>query len=105
MVSIGTGGEKSSNSLQYVHARLQRRTGMICASSGCSVSVKARAILMAPRRLRCTALMRRRKVVRLVGMNTSIYYNINSGLPESKRSIQGISAVERRIGLLNELPL
>ena len=34
MVSVGTGFETSSNSLQYSQARLQRRIGMMCASSG-----------------------------------------------------------------------
>ena len=38
---IGTGGEKSSNSLQYVQARLHRRTGMICTRKGCSVETSA----------------------------------------------------------------
>ena len=32
--AVGTGAEWSSNSLQYVHARLQRRIGMRCARTG-----------------------------------------------------------------------
>ena len=42
--SSGTGFEKSSNSLQYVQAKLHRRVGMICTRKGCSVESKAFAI-------------------------------------------------------------
>ncbi len=37
MTSVGTGGEKSSYSLQYVQDRLQRRMGIMCAMMGWSV--------------------------------------------------------------------
>src|SRR5260221_4400648 len=37
--------------------------GMMCASSGWSVEASARIAILAPRRLRCRALARRRKVV------------------------------------------
>src|SRR5216110_2550071 len=42
--STATGGEKSSNSLQYVHARLHRRMGMICTRKGCFVEIRALAM-------------------------------------------------------------
>jgi len=48
MTSVGTGFEKSSNSLQYLQARLQRRMGMIWASSGCSGERNPQAILLHP---------------------------------------------------------
>ena len=48
MVSIGTGFEKSSYSLQYSQARLQRRMGMMWASSGCSEERNPQAILLQP---------------------------------------------------------
>src|SRR5712672_4019796 len=43
--SSGTGLEKSSNSLQYVQARLQRRLGMICTKIGCLVDASALPIM------------------------------------------------------------
>src|SRR6185369_9259681 len=61
MVSSGTGFEKSSYSLQYSQARMQRRMGMMCASNGWSVDTKARATSQAPRRSRKAALTRRRR--------------------------------------------
>src|SRR5437763_324647 len=42
MISVGTGLEKSSYSLQYSHARLQRRIGIIWASRGWSVGASDR---------------------------------------------------------------
>src|SRR5437588_4936686 len=42
--SSDTGGEKSSKSLQYVQARLQRRVGMMCTRKGCVVETSAFAI-------------------------------------------------------------
>src|SRR5690242_13125888 len=41
----GTGLEKSSNSLQYVHARLQRRLGIMCTRIGCFVETSAFPIM------------------------------------------------------------
>ena len=52
MVSVGTGWETSSNSLQYSQARLQRRIGMMWASSGWSVDARPFTINCAPRILR-----------------------------------------------------
>src|SRR5450432_2793823 len=52
ITSVGTGFEKSSYSLQYSQARLQRRIGMICASRGWSVEARAHATLRAPRTAR-----------------------------------------------------
>src|SRR5581483_4433357 len=51
------------NSLQYLQARLQRRTGMMCARSGCSVERRAWATARIPRILRYAFLNRRRRVV------------------------------------------
>src|SRR6266849_5799479 len=68
MVLVGTGLEKSSYSLQYSQARLQRRMGMICASRGWSVEVNAWAIIRAPRMLRWNAFRRRRTMVRVEGI-------------------------------------
>src|SRR4030095_2675459 len=53
--AVGTGFEKSSYSLQYAHERLQRRMGMICASTGCFGDFNALAIIRASRTRRLTA--------------------------------------------------
>src|SRR5438132_343884 len=42
--------------------------GMMCASNGWSVEASARIAILAPRRLRCRALARRRRVVSTDGM-------------------------------------
>src|SRR3984885_10238663 len=94
--SIGTGFEKSSNSLQYVHARLQRRIGMMCASNGWSVEAMARTAIFAPRRLRCRALARRRRDVRAEGIVVRcIYYSIDAhethALPAADGKIRGLN--------------
>src|SRR5258708_7838128 len=39
--AVGTGGDMSSYSLQYLQARLQRRIGMTCAAIGCEVDASA----------------------------------------------------------------
>ncbi len=44
-VSVGTGFEKSSYSLQYVQDRLQRRMGMMCAMMGWRVDIAPQAIM------------------------------------------------------------
>ena len=62
--SIGTGFETSSNSLQYVHARLQRRMGTMCAMYGCDVLATALAIEPISRSFREAAIRRRRAVMR-----------------------------------------
>ncbi len=46
IVSSGTGLEKSSYSLQYLQARLQRRMGMMCAMMGWSVEANPLAIIL-----------------------------------------------------------
>lgn len=58
--SIGTGLLVLSYSLQYPQSRLQRRMGMMCASTGCLVSAKADAIMRHSRVRLCTALKPRR---------------------------------------------
>src|SRR5208282_2439966 len=48
----------------------------MCASKGWSVEASARTAIFAPRRLRCRALARRRRVVRADGMKlVNFYYN------------------------------
>ena len=56
---MGTGSETSSNSLQYVQARLHRRMGTMCAMYGCPVEASAEAIDPTSRTLRVTAFQRR----------------------------------------------
>src|SRR5271169_5043686 len=60
ITSVGTGFEKSSYSLQYVHERLQRRIGMICANMGWSVETRPLAIILSSRRRRFWASSLRR---------------------------------------------
>src|SRR6185312_8664337 len=72
MASVGTGLEKSSYSLQYSHARLHRRVGMMCANRGWSVEANAPAIMRAPRKLRRSAFKRRRTVVPVDGIVTTL---------------------------------
>src|SRR5262249_15170077 len=50
-VSIGTGSEVLSYSLQYLQDRLQRRIGTMCASIGCFVESNPRVINFASRRI------------------------------------------------------
>ena len=58
--SVATGFEKSSNSLQYVHARLQRRIGMMCTRMGCLVEARAFTIMRNSRaRVRANRAARR----------------------------------------------
>src|SRR5882757_8191666 len=57
--SSGTGSETSSNSLQYVQARLHRRIGTMCAIYGCPVEASAEPIDASSRTLRVTAFQRR----------------------------------------------
>src|SRR5271157_4106788 len=76
--SVGTGFEKSSYSLQYSQARLQRRVGMICASSGWSVEANAAAIIRAPRKLRWSTFQRRRTLVPADGIVTSLLQHRDS---------------------------
>src|SRR5450755_3064189 len=72
MAWVATGFEKSSYSLQYSQARLQRRVGMMCANSGWSVEANAPAIMRAPRKLRWSDFKRRRNVVPADGMVTTL---------------------------------
>src|ERR1700732_2735716 len=68
MVSVGTGLEKSSYSLQYSQARLQRRIGIMCASRGGSGENSARKTPRVPRTVRNMDFKRRRKIVRVEGI-------------------------------------
>src|SRR5262245_36646483 len=49
-VSIGTGSEVLSYSLQYLQDRLQRRIGTMCARIGCFVESNPRDMSLASRR-------------------------------------------------------
>src|SRR5690606_33822963 len=49
ITSMSTGSLVLSNSLQYVHARLHRRIGTMCTSTGCFVDAKARTVCRTPR--------------------------------------------------------
>src|SRR5215469_4196864 len=60
IISRGIGFEKSSNSLQYLQARLQRRIGMICAITGWSVEATPFAIILSSRMRRLAAITRPR---------------------------------------------
>ena len=57
--AMSTGSDTSSNSLQYVQARLQRRIGTMCAMYGCEVETNAEPIDANSRYLRVTAFQRR----------------------------------------------
>src|SRR5664279_3842644 len=76
MMSRATGLEKSSYSLQYSQARLQRRIGMICASTGWSVEASPLAIIFNSRSRRLKASTRRRTPDDDFGILSSCYYNI-----------------------------
>src|SRR2546430_8463664 len=73
MLSVGAGLEKSSYSLQYSQARLQRRIGIMCARRGCSVETRARTTSRTPRMLRESAFMRRRRMVWREGIVVFVY--------------------------------
>src|ERR1700722_15971827 len=69
--------------------------GMICASNGWSVEASACAAILAPRRLRCRALARRRRVVRGEGIVVRcIYYSIDADQTHGARSVLGVPGVE-----------
>jgi len=64
--SVGTGLEKSSNSLQYVQERLQRRVGIIWASTGCRVESSPFAIIFHSRSRLCAKSSRLRNFLFVV---------------------------------------
>src|SRR3989338_154903 len=64
--TVGTGGEKSSYSLQYVQERLQRRIGIKCTSKGWSVWTNPQAIRDHIRYQRSNAPAFRRNVFRQI---------------------------------------
>src|SRR5260221_4075082 len=66
--AVGTGGEKSSYSLQYVHDRLQRRIGIMCAMIGCPVETAPPAIMRVSRILRVKDFQPRRSRKAVSGM-------------------------------------
>src|SRR6478736_6674696 len=91
MVSVATGLEQSSYSLQYSQARLQRRMGMMCASSGWSVEASAFAIMRAPRRLRWSAFRPRRILVPLEGMFTALLEHRRRGTAPNAQRLGGFA--------------
>src|SRR5271157_5172428 len=77
IVSSAMGLEKSSNSLQYVHERLQRRMGIMGAITGWSVETNPLAIIFNSRSRRLQATTRRRTPGNDFGiLKLAIYYNI-----------------------------
>src|SRR5215469_9562589 len=66
--STGTGSETSSYSLQYVHERLHRRMGTICAMYGWPVETSALPIEVSSRTLRVAAFQRRRALIWRLGV-------------------------------------
>src|SRR6266513_2326206 len=72
MIAVGTGVEKSSNSLQYLQARLHRLTGIRWARSGWSVDATARVTIRTPRIVRCAALAVRRRILVIERMASSL---------------------------------
>src|SRR5271157_4671016 len=84
MVSSGIGLEKSSYSLQYLQARLQRRIGMMCAITGWSVEATPLAIMMISRTRRFAAMTRRRTALDVIDIPLPFDYNTlthDSGKP------------------------
>ena len=75
IVSNGTGLEKSSYSLQYLHARLQRRIGMMCAITGWSVETIPLAIILNSRIRRFAARTRRRICLEVTDIRCFNDYN------------------------------
>jgi hypothetical protein len=55
--------------LQYLHAKLQRRIGMMCASKGWSVESSAPRTFRAPRTVRDADFNFRRRLVRVDGID------------------------------------
>src|ERR1017187_2512094 len=74
MMSRATGLEKSSYSLQYSQARLQRRIGMMCANTGWSVETSPLAIIFNSRSRRLQASTRRRTPDDDFGILNSFHY-------------------------------
>src|SRR5689334_12204139 len=68
-VSVGTGFEKSSYSLQYVQDRLQRRMGMMCAMMGWRVDIAPQAIMRSSRSRRAKDRIPRRTLNPKSGMD------------------------------------
>src|SRR5438034_2798556 len=56
--AVGTGGDVSSYSLQYLQARLHRRIGMICAAMGWLVDARAFAARLNSRAFRAHSIRR-----------------------------------------------
>src|ERR1035438_619541 len=75
ITSFGTGGEKSSYSLQYVQDRLQRRMGIMCAMMGWSVLIAPRTTVLNSRSRRVKALAVRRSLKDVSGIPGSSHYN------------------------------
>src|ERR1022692_951675 len=74
MMSRATGLEKSSYSLQYSQARLQRRIGIMCANTGWSVETSPLAIIFNSRSRRLMASTRRRTPDVDFGIRNSFHY-------------------------------
>src|SRR5882724_8434040 len=56
IVSMGTGSDVLSYSLQYVQLKLHRRIGTMCTRTGCFVEANARVVCLTPRKNRLILL-------------------------------------------------
>src|SRR4051812_37431362 len=95
--SSGTGFEWSSYSLQYAHARLQRRIGMICACTTWSVETSPFTIIFASRRRRCIAIMERR---RDISQECNQYYKKAAAISRRLGTLEATGLVSENFFLL-----
>src|SRR5947207_12199435 len=79
-VSVGTGFEKSSYSLQYVQDRLQRRMGIMCAMMGWRVDIAPQAIIRSSRSLSAKDRALRRNLNPMSGIRTFNHLNTLCGI-------------------------
>src|SRR5215469_178542 len=105
--SVGTGLETSSYSLQYLHARLQRRIGMMWASKGWSVETIARTTSLAPLRLRRASLILRPRLTWRAGMVLVSFIPAQTKTVIATQSffgdIRGLNGAKRRSGQIRPL--
>src|ERR1035441_2996930 len=102
MMSRATGLEKSSYSLQYSQARLQRRIGMICANTGWSVETNPLAIILNSRSRRLKASTRRRTPDVDFGIRNSFHYTtsdmgLGKRLPRSEEHTSELQSLRHLV--------
>src|SRR6266436_6321564 len=92
----GTGFEKSSNSLQYVQARLHCRIGMMCTRMGCFVEASAFPIIRNSRaRVRANRSPRRSRVLTLARTTFVPSAMNNAGSPQKSIHDRGSPRLSR----------